>query len=661
MTIKIGIDYYPEQWTPELWEKDAILMQETGVAVVRMAEFAWSRMEPTEGNYQFEWLDAAIEVFASRGMEIVLCTPTNTPPNWMTTRYPDVLPIDEQRHIIRPGVRGHRCNNSPSLRMLGSKFVEAISQRYGKHPAVIGWQIDNEMHYQECHCDTCNRAFVAWLQKRYSNLEELNREWGTVVWSGEYSSWAEVTTPLGPSKPMNPSYLLEYKRFCSDSVGYLLGWQLEILRRNCPGQFVTHNMWQYPNSLDYYDMHNELDFVSVDYYPNELYRDYGDRFPRNGALTLDLVRGIKRRNFWVMEQLSGAQGAWMPIQRTPYPGLIRARSWQTIARGADMVVHFRWRSATVGAEQFWHGLIDHSNVPGRRFREFAELTREVNQLGELLADSTIVTQVAILHSHDQHTALSLQPQAEGGMHYIDNLSSMHNAFLKMGVGTDVINWTEELNGYKLVVVPSLFLLSEEVAQRLERFAAKGGTVVLTNRTGVKNMRNVCEMLPLPGLLAEAAGVVVSEYDAIGNSEHRIRNAEGKTFATKQWCDLLELRGTEPIAWYDNDFYEGVPAVTVNKLGEGEVYYVGTWPEPSYFYQLFEGILKEKDLAPKIQLPEGIELSIRTKGEQNFLFLINLMNEQREITLDVPYRSLLNSARLDQKLTLPALGVDILTV
>lgn len=166
--------------------------------------------------------------------------------------------MDEQRHIIRPGVRGHRCNNSPSLRMLGSKFVEAISQRYGKHPAVIGWQIDNEMHYQECHCDTCNRSFVAWLQKRYSNLEELNREWGTVVWSGEYSSWAEVTTPLGASKPMNPSYLLEYKRFCSDSVGYLLGWQLEILRRNCPGQFVTHNMWQYPNSLDYYDMHNEL-------------------------------------------------------------------------------------------------------------------------------------------------------------------------------------------------------------------------------------------------------------------------------------------------------------------------------------------------------------------------------------------------------------------
>ncbi|MET1167586.1 beta-galactosidase trimerization domain-containing protein, partial [Bacillus velezensis] len=220
---------------------------------------------------------------------------------------------------------------------------------------------------------------------------------------------------------------------------------------------------------------------------------------------------------------------------------------------------------------------------------------------------------------------------------------------------------EELDGYKLVIVPSLFLLSEEVAQRLERFAAKGGTVVLTNRTGVKNMRNVCEMLPLPGLLAEAAGVVVSEYDAIGNSEHRIRNVEGKTFAAKQWCDLLELRGAEPIAWYDNDFYEGVPAVTVNKFGEGEVYYVGTWPEPSYFYQLFEGILKEKDLAPKIQLPEGVELSIRTKGEQNFLFLSNLTNEQREITLDVPYRSLLTSERLDQKLTLPALGVDILTV
>jgi beta-galactosidase len=238
---------------------------------------------------------------------------------------------------------------------------------------------------------------------------------------------------------------------------------------------------------------------------------------------------------------------------------------------------------------------------------------------------------------------------------------MHNAFLKMGVGTDVINWTEELDGYKLVIVPSLFLLNEEAAQRLERFAAKGGTVVLTNRTGVKNMRNVCEMLPLPGLLAEAAGVVVSEYDAIGNSEHRIRNAEGQTFAAKQWNDLLELRGAEPIAWYDNDFYEGVPAVTVNKLGDGEVYYIGTWPESSYFYQLFEGIVKEKDLAPKLQLPEGVELSIRTKGEESFLFLINLTNEQREVTLDAPYRSLLTSMRSEQKMILPALGVDILTL
>lgn len=659
MNIQIGIDYYPEQWSRELWESDANLMQETGVSTVRMAEFAWSRLEPAEGDYRFEWLDAAIDTFASRGMQVVLCTPTNTPPNWLTARYPDVLPLDEQLHVVRPGVRGHRCNNSPSLQRVGSAFVEAISRRYAKHPAVIGWQIDNEMHDQECHCDTCNQAFVTWLQQRYADLEELNREWGTVVWSGEYGDWAEITTPIGGGRPMNPSYMLEYKRFCSDSVGHLLNWQLEILRRNCPEQFVTHNMWQYPNTLDHYDLHRELDFVSFDYYPNELYRDYGDRFPRNGALTLDLVRGIKRQGFWVMEQLSGAQGAWMPIQRTPYPGLIRARSWQAIARGADRIVHFRWRSATVGAEQFWHGLIDHSNVPGRRFREFAQLTREVNRLGERLGGSVVANTVAILHSHDQHTALSLQAQAEGGMSYIDNLSSMHNAFLKMGVGTDVINWTEPLDGYKIVVVPSLFLLSEEVARRLERFAEQGGTVVLTNRTGVKNMRNVCEMRPLPGLLAEAAGVVVSEYDAIGRSEHTIRDAQGRIFAAQQWCDLLELRGAQAIAWYDNDFYEGVPAVTVNAFGAGQVYYVGTWPEPAYFHALFEELLAQTGLAPGLRLPEGVELSVRTKGEAAFRFLINLTNEPRVIELDMPCVSLLTGERLERQLILPALGVDIL--
>ncbi|WP_342424403.1 beta-galactosidase [Paenibacillus sp. FSL E2-0178] len=655
--VQIGVDYYPEHWDESMWESDIRLMKETGVKVVRVAEFAWSRLEPAEGEFDFTWLDRALELFHAYGIQIVIGTPTTTPPRWLTSAYPDVLPVYADGGVYHPGVRGHRCYNSVSLRKYGTRIVEALARHYSSHPAVTGWQTDNEFGMLDCHCDSCNLAFRSWVQKKYGTTEQVNAEWGTVVWSGEYSSWDELTVPYGGSPFQNPSMLLDFQRFQWEAAVAFQKTQTEVLRAVCPQHFITHNFHSYPQRLDMHGLAEDLDVAAFDYYPNPSPQKQATA-PYSGALSLDLTRGIKRRNFWIMEQLSGPPGCWFPMWRTPYPGLIRAYSWQAIARGADTVVHFRWRSAAAGAEQFWHGLIDHSNVPGRRFAEFAQLCGEVNQLAPLLEGSRVISQAAILYSHEQMAALRIQPQAEG-LDYYENIKQYHRALTRLGIGCDVIGWRQPLEGYKLVIAPSLYLHDEAAAQLLEDFAAGGGTVILTSRSGVKNMNNICVMQPLPGLFSRAAGVTVEEYDPVGGEVHLLRGSDGTRYECSQWCDILRPEGAEPIVWYEDDFFAGAPAVTVNRFGAGRVYYIGTHAEESYWVKLLGDLAPEAGLPLFPELPDGVQAFTRTGDKGELLFLLNLSRTPQTVGLDKLYLSALTGTLMTGPVELAAYGVEIL--
>lgn len=657
--VQMGVDYYPEHWDESMWEPDIKLMKETGVKVVRVAEFAWSRLEPTEGNYQFEWLDRALDLFHQYDLQVVMGTPTATPPRWLTTKFPDVLPVFANGEIFHPGVRGHRCYNSTSLREYGSRIILRLAERYSEHPAVIGWQTDNEFGMLDCHCDACNTAFRAWVQAKYGTLAEVNAEWGTVVWSGEYSDWNELTVPLGGSPHQNPSFLLDFQRFQWDSVVAFQTAQINILRMICPEHFITHNFHSYPQRLDMYAVGADLDVAAFDYYPNTSPTKQ-ETTPYSGALSLDVTRGIKRQNFWIMEQLSGSPGCWMPMWRTPYPGLIRAYAWQAIARGADTVVHFRWRSATSGAEQFWHGLIDHSNVPGRRLAEFTQLCHEVNGLSGKLQGTMLKNEVAILHSHEEKAALDIQPQAEG-FDYYENIKQIHRAVTKLGMGCDVIDLRQPLDGYKVVIAPNLYLLDEEIVRNLEDFALAGGTLLITNRSGVKNINNIAVMQPLPGQLSYYVSVEVLEYDPIGVETHVIVDAEGNPYECTQWCDILRPVVAQPIAWYGDDFYRGTPAITVNSFGKGQVYYFGTHAEEQYWSVLLENLAKEKGLLCFEGLPNGVHASVRTGDQGSFLFLLNLSRESVIVPLPREYSSLLDNKIRSGELQLEPYGVEVLEI
>ncbi|MDE7325148.1 MAG: beta-galactosidase [Lachnospiraceae bacterium] len=630
----IGVDYYPEHWGKEFWIPDADLMRKTGVGIVRMAEFAWSRLSPKEGVYTFEWLDEIIGIFRERGIKVILGTPTNCPPRWFCEKYPDAIPVGRDARPNPIGIRGHRCYNHPDFLRHAGDMIERMTKRYAKEKTVVAWQIDNELEANFCFCKRCTEKYRAWLKEKYGDLESINKFYGNEVWSGEYSSWEQIDPPFGtyPAAWLNPAYMLDFNRFASDDMIQYVDFQAKIIRRNCPEAKITTNVWFCENMPDFYKTFAGLDFVSFDNYPpTKIPEDAGQFYSH--AFHLDLMRGIKRQGFCVMEELSGEPGCWSPMGRMPYPGMISGYSLQAFAHGADAVVHFRWRTAVSGAEMYWHGLIDHSNVPGRRFKEFEELCRVARGLKDI-AGTQILSEVAILYSADNEYAFKIQPQTNG-MYYLGQIRLFYEALMKYGLNIDIIGEQEELSGYKLIVAPEMYVTDPEVVKKLYAFVKKGGTLVLTNRSGVKNKYNNCIMEPLPAPYRELVGCCVLEYDPVGYDHVAVRFADGSNYRAGQWCDILKPEGeeTKVLACYNSEFYKGSAAITENKYGSGTAYYIGTVGEQEMYVHLLEKILQECGIAYIEGLPDHVEITTRTGKDITARFLFNNAGEVRQFILD----------------------------
>ena len=630
--MRIGVDYYPEHWDRALWAADADLMQRTGVKLVRLAEFAWCRLEPQEGVFTFDWLDEAVSLFAARGIDVVLCTPTSCPPLWLYEKHPDAVMIEKDGTPTRTGIRGHRCINHEAVRFHSQRIIEKMTQHYAGHPAVVAWQIDNELEAYFCFCETCNAKFRAWLKRKYGTLEALNRAYGNVVWSGEYSSWEQIQPPYGhyPDAWLNPAFMLDYSRFASDNVIDFANWQAEIIRRNCPGLPVSTNVWFCGHMPDFYKEFKGLDFISYDNYPTTSLPGDPEECCTH-AFHLDMMRGVKRAPFWIMEQLSGGMGCWAPMARTPEPGMIGGYALQAFAHGADTVVFFRWRTANIGAEMHWHGLIDHSNVPGRRFGEFAEVCKIAEML-QAVQGAQNRADAAILLSFDDEFAFKIQPQTNG-YYYLEQLQRLHAAFTALGMNVDVIGQHESLDGYRIVCAPEMYVTDTGVVQRLHDFAAQGGTVILTTRSGVKDEHNNAIMAQLPTVYRDMVGAYAAEYAPIGYDSVPITFADGIATAGKQWCDVLETEGAETLARYDGEFFRGKAAVTRNAYGSGTVYYIGTVGRQALYDRVVRQAVEAAGLEFIPGLPPHVEVATRTGNGLVTRFVFNNSGKEQHFTLD----------------------------
>ena len=650
-----GVDYYPEHWPEARWPEDARLMAEAGFNVVRLAEFAWSKLEPEERQYDFDWLDRAISILASQGIQVVLGTPTASPPPRLMVKHPDIFRVRDDSQRVTFGNRREYCPNNPAYHAHTRRIATQMAEHYADHPAVIGWQIDNEFG-DRCYCPICASGFQEWLQRRYGSLDTLNDKWGTVFWGHVYTDWNQIPLPLTTGGSPNPGLALDFFRFASASYVTYQQMQIDILRGKCPEHFVTHNFMGFGyDRIDYYDLAQNLDFVAWDNYPRGYWDTRAQVDPSQAALSCDAMRGLKRHNFWVMEQQAGPSG-WETVGTTPRPGELRLWAYQSIAHGADGIVFFRWRTARFGTEEYWHGLLDHHGHPGRRYEEIKRMGAEIKEVGERIYNSAIKPSVAMMLSYDSRFAFQIQannPQFSYSSHF----HHIYRSLYRCHVPVDIVAPTDNLSTYKLVVAPALHVLSGDTVQNLKRFVQTGGVLVVTPRSGVKDEANAVVNNPLPGLLAELCGVEVEEYDSLppdvcNELEFTLPElASASSASAKVWCDVLRPNDATVVARYTQDYYAGRPAITLNQSGQGQVIYVGTFGDAGLYEALVGWLLDLAGVQPILTTPQGVEVTERWQGEQRLLFLLNHTEHAQEVNLDRRYVDLLSGSALERTVTI----------
>jgi beta-galactosidase len=663
--FNFGVDYYPEQWPETRWATDAQHMAEAGFNIVRLAEFAWAKLEPQEGRYDFAWLDRAISTLSARGLRVVLGTPTASPPAWLMQTHPDLFRVTEHNTPLTYGNRREYCPTNPVYRGYAQKIVTRLTAHYADHPAVIGWQIDNEFG-DRCYCAACAAAFQGWLAHKYGTLDELNARWGTVFWSHTYSDWSQIPLPLRTGNAPNPSLALDFYRFASRQYVDFQQQQIEIVRATCPRHFITHNlMGFFYDQLDYFDLTRNIDFVSWDNYPRNQWNMHEASLPATKpALSADTMRGLKKKNFWVMEQQAGPSG-WEYVGSVPRPGDIRLWAYQAIAHGADGLVFFRWRTARYGTEQYWHGLLDHDGTLSRRYREAKQIGAELRQIGDYLYGSEVRSPVAMVLSYDARFAFQIQPN-NPQLRYAEYFHQLYQAFAATGVSIDIVAPLDDLSAYRCVVAPLLHIVTPAMAENLRTYAEQGGTLVLGLRAGVKDEVNAVVDARLPGLLSELCGVVVDEYDSFIAPDAQANAIQfdadpAPAFPVQIWCDVLTPTTAQPLAHYGHGHYAGRPAITVNQVGDGRVLYVGAIGDAAFNDHLAAWLLRARSVS--INYPfdheDGLEVMQRWQGERPITFVLNHTDAPKQLTLHMPLLDLLSNATLTGQVSIAPKEVLIL--
>ncbi len=665
-TIYVGADYYPEHWPEEHWQTDLSLMKEAKFNVVRIAEFAWAFMEPKEGEFDFAWLDRFLDLAHKHEIRVILGTPSAVMPAWLASQYPAAMSMKPDGTRVVWGGRRHNCFTNQDYRRLAERIAGKMAERYANHPAVIGWQIDNELGGTDCRCDTCRHGFQEWLREKYVDLEQLHQSWGSHFWGLRFSEWSEIPIPddrAGKWAISNPSASLDWMRYTSHLNVDFLNRQTEIIRAACPPtHFVTHNLMGMYNKLDYYELVKSLDFVAWDNYPN-----LSPDIPYDSALAADVMRGLKKQNFLIMEQTAGPLG-WETFSRNPQPGELRRICFQQLAHGADGQIWFHWRTCTAGREQYWHGLLGHDGVPGRRYREAAEVAAEYRLLAPVLAGTSPANDVAIVYDYQSIWALQFQGGYPDASHK-EAIRRYYDALFRAGVGVDIVKPGDDISKYRLVLTPHLHVLTDEVAKSLVEYVNQGGVLLADCRTGVKDEHNLAYARTLPGLLSEPLGIRIEEYESLGlgiNDDHKITyglqasGLSGEEFTAEKYADWITTTSAQRIAGYDQRHLRDYAAVTRNKFGKGVGWYMGTIVrEPSFYDNLISQLLADANVKAVVQLPRGVEVTIRQGNGHRLLFLVNHTDREQRVIVPAGRSELLTKSKTTDTFVLDSFGVAVI--
>jgi len=626
--IWYGGDYNPEQWDAETWAEDARMFKLAGIDVATINVFSWALIQPDEETYDFAALDATIDRLHKDGVYVCLATSTGAHPAWMAKKYPDVLRVDRQGRKRKFGGRHNSCPNSPTYRKYASRLAAKLAERYKDHPALLIWHVSNE-YGGYCYCDNCAAAFRVWLKQRYGSLDAVNRAWNTRFWGHTFYEFDEIVPPSelseewGHNRTNFQGISLDYRRFQSDSLLECYKIEYDELKKVTPNVPVTTNLMGFYPELDYFAWAKHLDVVSWDNYPSI------DTPVSFTAMTHDLMRGLKSgRPFMLMEQTPSQQN-WQPYNALKRPGVMRLWSYQAVARGADTVMFFQLRRSIGACEKYHGSVIEHvGHEHTRVFRECAELGRELGVLGDAILDARVESKAAIVYDWENRWAVELSSGPSIALNYVDEVHKYYDALFHMNVQTDMISVEESLDKYDLVIAPVLYMVKPGFAAKVEAFVKRGGTFVTTFFSGIVNESDLVTCGGYPGELRKVLGIWAEEIDALlpGQTNKIVMNgavgALSGEYDGSILCDLIHLEGAEAIATYGEDFYKGMPAVTVNKFGEGEAWYVATSPDKAFLQGFLKNLCEKAGVRPVLDTPEGLEASVREKDGKRILFLLN---------------------------------------
>ncbi|MED1738802.1 beta-galactosidase [Bacillus swezeyi] len=667
-----GADYNPDQWLryPDILKEDIRLMKLSRCNVMSVGIFSWISLEPEEGRFSFDWLDQVLDAFKDNGIYAFLATPSGARPAWLSKKYPEVLRTERNRVRNLYGKRHNHCYTSPVYRRKTAIINGKLAERYANHPAVIGWHISNE-YGGECHCDLCQVKFREWLLAKYKTLDQLNHAWWTAFWSHTYTDWDEIESPAPHGEDALHGLNLDWKRFVTDQTVDFCRHEIAHVRSFNPELPITTNFMGTYAGLNYWKFVDLLDVISWDSYPT-----WHNNWQEDAKLGADIgfVHDINRslkggRPFMLMESTPSMTN-WHDVSKLKRPGMHELSSLQAVAHGSDTVQYFQWRKSRGSSEKLHGAVVDHEGSEHTRvFQDVKKLGEKLAKLEEI-AGTTVEPEAAIIFDWENRWALKdAQGPRNIGLHYERTVKSFYEPFWQEGVPVDIIHMEADLSRYKLVVAPMLYMLKEGAAERIEQFVQNGGTFVTTYWSGIADENDLAFLGGFPGGLRKTLGIWSEEIDALHDGQkNKIvmdndnRLGLGGCYEAAELCDLIHLEGAEALAFYEEDFYAGRPALTVNLFGAGKAYYIASRNEAAFQEAFLSKLIEEIGIAKVLdtELPKGVTAQLRTDGSHDYIFLLNFTAENQSIALpEGTYTDVLKGTRKKGTVKLASYGTCIL--
>ncbi|MFJ2116290.1 beta-galactosidase [Streptomyces sp. NPDC087850] len=621
-----GADYNPEQWPREVWDEDVRLMREAGVNIVSLAIFSWARIQPAPGTWDFDWLDEIMDLLHQGGIAVDLATATASPPPWLTTLHPEVLPVTQSGETLWPGARQHWRPTSPVFREYALRLVEKMAERYADHPALTAWHVSNELgcHNIYDYSDDAARAFRVWLTERYGTVEALNHAWGTAFWSQRYTEWEQILPPRLAASHPNPTQQLDFKRFSSDALKDHLRAERDLLYGITPDVPVTTNFMVMGETkgMHYADWAQEVDFVSNDHYvhpgPQGL-----DELSFSANLTGSLAGG---RPWFLMEHSTSAVN-WQAVNVAKRAGELARDSLLHVAHGADAVCFFQWRQSAAGAEKYHSAMVPHAGADSEVFRSVAALGGLLGDLAEVAGSARRPARAAILFDWESWWASEQDSHPTSLLRYRQEALDWYSAFLALGVRADVIHQGAPLDGYDLVVAPVLHVVPRALAKELANYAESGGHLVTTYFSGVVDENDHAWLGGYPGALRELLGIRIEEFAPLLDGES-VPLDDGTTGTL--WTDRITVTddAVEVLAAYNGGDRAGLPAITRRTVGTGSAAYVSTRLGAEGLRGVLARLLAGAGITSELPEPlrGRVELAVRAHGEAEYWFLVNRTDE-----------------------------------